>query len=67
MSSQPSNQKINIAWNFINRVLNISNDEYKLENIKKIKSTLHKNNYPKNMTNTLLQKWQYRNKEFIKT
>ena len=26
---------------FINRVLNITNDKYKEENIKKIKSTLH--------------------------
>ena len=47
---------MNTPLKFINRVLNISNDKFKEENIKKIKSTLHKNNYPKNMTNTLLQK-----------
>ena len=64
MSSQPKNQKINTAWNSINRVLNISNDKFKKENITKIKSILHKNNYPKNMT--LIQKQQYNNKE-VKT
>ena len=58
LSSQPKNQKINTAWSFINRVLDISHRKFIPQNIEKIKTILNKNSYPKNLINTLLQKKQ---------
>ena len=59
-SSQPKNQKINIAHNLINRALDNSHEKFQKENILKIKTILYENNYPKNLTNTLIKKKLYR-------
>ena len=57
LSTQPQNQKLNTAFNFINKVLTISHDKFKDDNIKKIRTTLRKNNYPTKITNNLLDKY----------
>ena len=59
-SSQPKNQKINIAHNLINRALDNSHEKFQKENILKIKTILYENNYPKNLTNTLIKKKLYK-------
>ena len=59
-SSQPKNQKINTAHNLINRALDNSHEKFQKENILKIKTILYENNYPKNLTNTLIKKKLYK-------
>ena len=45
-STQPHNQKINTAYNLINKVLTIIHEQFIIENIKKLKTILKSNDYP---------------------
>ncbi|XP_055909861.1 uncharacterized protein LOC129944452 [Eupeodes corollae] len=55
-STQPIKQKINTAFNFINKVLDLSDKKYETENIRKIKTILKNNNYPFYVINNLFKK-----------
>lgn len=55
-SNHPKSQKINTANNLIKKILNISDAEFKDQNIEKIHTILRKNNYPVQITKDLLQK-----------
>ncbi|XP_075150598.1 uncharacterized protein LOC142224698 [Haematobia irritans] len=54
-STQPYNMKINTAKNFIHKVLQLSEDIFKSENLMKIKNILKANNYPMTIINNLVQ------------
>lgn len=54
-TTQPKNQIINTAKNFIFRVINISDAQFHNKNIKIIKETLKNNSFPKNLVNLLLE------------
>lgn len=56
LSTQPNSQKINTATNFINKILDISDVQFKDDNINKIKTILQMNNYPNFIINNLIQK-----------
>ncbi|XP_055857065.1 uncharacterized protein LOC129919958 [Episyrphus balteatus] len=56
LSTQPLQQKINTANNFINKIIQISDIEFKEENIKTIKTILHMNNFPNYLINNLINK-----------
>ncbi|XP_075162990.1 uncharacterized protein LOC142235613 [Haematobia irritans] len=54
-STQPYNMKINTAKNFIHKVLQLSEEIFKSENLMKIKNILKANNYPMTIINNLVQ------------
>lgn len=58
LSTQPQNQKLNTALNFITKVLNLSHESFHENNIKKIKLILRRNNFPSYMIKNLLHKYQ---------
>lgn len=55
-STHTKSQKINTANNLIHKILKISDNEFKQENIIKIHNILHKNNYPHRIVKDLIQK-----------
>lgn len=63
-ATQPKNQIINTAKNFIYRVLNISDERFYHKNIPKIQQILTDNSFPKNLIKTLIEnvRNQIRNK-----
>ena len=65
LSTQPHNQKLNTAFNFINKVLTTSHDTFLDNNIKKIRNTLMKNNYPTYIINNLLDKFYHKKQNTI--
>ena len=57
LTTQPHNQKLNTAFNFINKVLTTSHDTFLDNNIKKIRNILRNNNYPTYIINNLIDKY----------
>lgn len=55
-STQPHNQKINTAYNLINKVLTISHEQFTIENIQKLKTILKNNDYPLYIIKNLIEK-----------
>ncbi|XP_067618090.1 uncharacterized protein DPCoAC isoform X1 [Eurosta solidaginis] len=55
-SSQPFKYKINTANNFIHKVLSISHQQFHETNVRNIKNTLKKNNYPDYLITNLIDK-----------
>lgn len=60
-SNHPKNQKMNTAYNFVNRVLSLSSECYQKKNIQIIYHTLHNNNYPRNIIKHTIHSWLHRN------
>lgn len=54
-SNQPKNIIINTANNLCKRVLNISDESFHQENIKRIKKILEKNSFPENIINRIIK------------
>ena len=59
LSTQSHSQKINITFNFINKVLNTSHYKF-TDDIKKVKNILGNNNYPRHINNNLLDKYYHK-------
>ena len=59
-SAHTKPQKINTANNLIEKIFRISDKKFLQENIHKIHSILHKNNYPHEIINDLINKHQNR-------
>lgn len=55
-STHPNKQKINTATNMITKIIQLSDDKFKNQNIQTIKDMLIKNSYPKNLINSLIDK-----------
>lgn len=56
-SNHPEKQKINTAYNFVNRVLGLSSECYHKKNIQKIYHTLKNNNYPNKIIKSTINSW----------
>lgn len=54
-SNHPKNIIFNTAINFINRVMNISDDKFYRNNLSRIKKILHQNSFPKRTIEKLLK------------
>ncbi|XP_059221518.1 uncharacterized protein LOC131996087 [Stomoxys calcitrans] len=54
-STQPHSTKINTAKNFIHKVLLLSDERFKADNINKIQQILKQNNYPMALINNLIR------------
>ena len=55
-SNHPYKYKINVINNLVDRCISLSHEDFQKENIKKIKSILHKNNYLSSMMNSCIKK-----------
>ena len=58
-SNHPYKCKINVINNLVDRCISLSHKDFHKANFKKIKSILHKNNYPPNMINSCIEKRLY--------
>ena len=55
-SNHPYKYKINVINNLVDRCISLSHKDFHKENIKIIKSILHKNNYPSSVINSCIKK-----------
>lgn len=55
-SYQPKKMKINTAYNLISKVIDISDKEFRDNNTTRLKQILQQNDYPPNITKTLINK-----------
>lgn len=62
-STQPKRMVINTAKNFIRKILTISDVQFQNKNIEIIKDTLHKNSFPTQIINTLIEDFMYPNNQ----
>lgn len=63
LSAHPKKMKENVAIELVNRVMTLSDPIFKTNNIEKVKTILHKNNYPQRIIHKAFETYKYKQEQ----